>query len=86
MSLTIAIHPDDYTTFGKAPDSDASSPKWARLLQEAGHQVRWVDVFRPDIIDQLRGCHGFMWRWAHFRGMYRVARRLLPVIEKIWAW
>jgi hypothetical protein len=82
MSLTIAIHPDDYTASGKPPDSDASSPKWARLLQEAGHQVRWVDVFRPDIIDQLRGCHGFMWRWAQFRGMYRVARRLLPVIEK----
>ena len=53
-----------------------------RLLQEAGFRVKWVDVRRPDILEQLKGCHGFMWRGANFRGMYRIARRLLPVLER----
>jgi len=81
MTWTIAIQPDDYTnpSVGKP---DASSPRWAELLQTAGHQVRWVDVYQPDILQQLQGCHGFMWRWGHCGGMYRVARRLLPVIER----
>src|SRR5262249_53621216 len=44
-------------------------------------QIRYVDVRRPDILAQLYGCDGFMWRWAHFDGMGRIARRLIPVIE-----
>lgn len=80
--MLIAIQPDDYTAYGKVPESDASSPRWARLLQAAGHEVRWVDVYRPDILEQLQGCHGFMWRWGHFGGMGAIARRLLPVIER----
>lgn len=82
MSQYVAINPDDYTAPGKPPGSDASSPRWARLLIEAGLRVKWVDVRRSDILDQLRDCRGFMWRWAHFSGMGRVARRLLPVIER----
>jgi hypothetical protein len=78
---TIAIHPDDYTSAGQPPEHDASSPRWARSLQAAGFAIRWVDVRRPDILDQIAGCSGFMWRWAHFGGMARIARRLLPVIE-----
>ena len=77
-----AIQPDDYTEPGKALGSDASSPRWANILQSAGHDVRWVDVRRPDIVTQLEGCHGFMWRWAHFSGMDRIARRLFPVLER----
>jgi glutathione synthase/RimK-type ligase-like ATP-grasp enzyme len=80
--FTIAIHPDDYTPPGKPPESDAASPRWASLLQEAGHKVRWVDVRRPDILDQVKGCNAFMWRWAHFAGMSRIARRLLPILER----
>jgi hypothetical protein len=80
--MIIAIHPDDYTAPGKPPHSDAASPRWARLLQESGHKVRWVDVRRADVLEQLNGCQGFMWRWAHFKGMSRIARRLLPVIER----
>lgn len=82
MKLTVAIHPDDYTGPGKPPESDASSFRWARLLQAAGHDVRWVDVYRPDILAQIQGCDAFMWRWAHFGGMFQIARRLLPVIER----
>jgi ribosomal protein S6-L-glutamate ligase RimK-like protein len=79
---TIAIHPDDYTAPDRPAGSDASSPRWAKGLVDAGHDVRWVDVRRADILDQLHDCQGFMWRWAHFAGMARIARRLLPVIER----
>jgi len=74
--FTVAIHPDDYGP------GDASSPRWAELLSKQGHHVRWVDVYRPDILHQLRGCHGLMWRFAHFGNMELVARRLLPVAEQ----
>jgi glutathione synthase/RimK-type ligase-like ATP-grasp enzyme len=71
----IAIQPDNY-----GPD-DTSSPVWTRLLQEVGHEVCEVDVYRADILEQLRGCDGLMWRHGHTAAMRQVARRLLPVIE-----
>lgn len=74
--MIIAIQPDDYGP------NDASSPTWSRLLRDAGHQVREVDVYRADILDQLRGCSGFMWRHGHLPQMRQVARRLLPVLER----
>lgn len=80
--MIIAIQPDDYTAAGKSPKSDSASYRWAQFIEKAGHQVRWVNVRRADIVDQLRGCDGFMWRWAHFNGMARIARRLLPVVER----
>ncbi len=73
--MIIAIHPDNYGI------NDSSSPRWAELLETAGHQVRWVDVRQADILDQLEGCQGFMWRHAHFGEMQQIAKRLLPVIE-----
>ncbi len=79
--MIVAIHPDDYTNPKTPERSDASSARWAELLEKAGHTVRWVDVRRADILEQVRGCDGFMWRWAHFQGMYEIARRLLPVLE-----
>lgn len=81
MKKLIAIHPDDYTGVNSPAESDASSPRWAQLLKDAGHEVRWVNVYRADILNQLEGCDAFMWRWAHFGGMFQIARRLLPVIE-----
>ena len=72
----IAIQPDDYG------EGDSSSPIWSRLLREAGHEIREVNVYRADILEQLEGCHGFMWRHAHLPHMRQVARRLLPVLEK----
>jgi glutathione synthase/RimK-type ligase-like ATP-grasp enzyme len=80
-SMKIAIQPDDYTAPTRPEGSDASSPRWAEAIVAAGHEVRWVDVHRADILEQVRGCDGFMWRWAHFGGMARIARRLLPVLE-----
>ena len=80
--MIIAIQPDNYTTQATPDKCDASSPRWAELLERAGHEVRWVNVYLADILDQLQGCQGFMWRWGHVAGMYRIARRLLPVVEK----
>lgn len=80
--FTIAIQPDDYTAPGKPPGSDASSPRWTTLLQQAGHAVRPVNVHRADILDQVRGCDGFMWRWGHDGSMFQIAQRLLPVLER----
>lgn len=73
--MVIAIHPDDYGP------NDASSPIWSRLLNKAGHEVREVNVYRADILDQLTECDGFMWRHAHLPQMRQIAKRLLPVIE-----
>ena len=75
MKYTIAIQPDDYGP------GDSASPIYTRFLQEAGHEVREVDVFRADILDQVQGCHGFMWRFAHFPNLRQIARRLMPVLE-----
>jgi glutathione synthase/RimK-type ligase-like ATP-grasp enzyme len=44
--------------------------------------VRTVDVSRSDILDQLSGCDGFMWRHGHLPYHRQIARRLLPVIER----
>lgn len=73
--MLVAIQPDSYGP------NDASSPHWVRLLKEAGHEVREVDVYRADILAQLAGCHGFMWRHGHLPAMRQIARRLLPVLE-----
>lgn len=78
--MLVAIHPDDYTN-PKVGKCDASSPKWFDLLKKAGHQVKWVDVMQPDILDQLENCQGFMWRHIHIPKHRQTARRLLPVIE-----
>lgn len=79
--FTIAIHPDDYTNPTRQKHDDASSPRWTQYLADAGCTVRSVDVYSPDILESLAGCDAFMWRWAHFWSMHRVAKRLLPVIE-----
>lgn len=78
--MIIAIQPDDYTN-PKVGKCDSSSPRWANLLVSAGHQVRWVDVFSANILDQLKGCDGFIWRHGHRQQHRQVARRLLPVLE-----
>ncbi len=70
----VAIQADDY--------DPPSSPIWADVLQKHGIEVRWVDVRRTDILEQISGCQGFMWRWGQFGGMGRIARRLLPVMER----
>ena len=75
MNYRIGIHKDEYGI------EDSSYPIWIKLLKEASCDVKIVDVYSQDILEQLRDCHGFMWRWAHFGGMRRLSKRLLPVLE-----
>lgn len=75
-SPIVALQPDDYGP------RDASSPRWAELLATHGFGTREVNVYRAEILEQLRGCSAFMWRWGHTRRMHAVARRLLPVLER----
>jgi len=75
--MIIAIQPDNYGDDKR----DSSSTRWSQLIEAAGHEVRWVDVYQPGILDQLAGCQGFMWRFAHFHGMKQIARRVMTVIQ-----
>lgn len=74
--FTIAIQKDKYGP------QDSSSPRWTELLEQAGHKVYEVNVFKADILDQLNGADGFMWRHAQFPDLLQIARRLLPVVER----
>jgi glutathione synthase/RimK-type ligase-like ATP-grasp enzyme len=57
------------------------SDYWLKLAAETGIEVRVVNVFAPDFIDQLADCDGFMWRFG-FRSRERLlAKRLLPAVE-----
>ena len=66
--MIVAIQPDDYTNPKTPGKPDASSTRWAELLRQAGHEVRWVEVHHADILDQLRGCRGFMCAGAISKG------------------
>lgn len=81
MPIEIAVQPDDYTTPGRPAGDDASSPIWCDLIRSNGGVVREVDVRRSDILEQLRGVDGFLWRWPHWGPDYLIARRLIPVVE-----
>ena len=79
MSYTIAIQPDI-----REPKelNNYSSPVWEKHIKEAGHAVRIVNVMHSDILDQLRGCHGFLWRHSHLPDQQQVALNIVPVLEK----
>jgi len=44
--------------------------------------VKIVNVYSPTILDDLKDCHGFMWRYSLTSTMRQVAHKLLPVIER----
>ncbi len=75
----IAIQPDNQLlTSGR---TQSFSDRWIEQLQHAGHQVRVVDAYQPDFFDQLDGCDGFMWWFAHLPSPGNFGKRLLPAIE-----
>lgn len=55
--------------------------KWADALTARGAQVRWLDLYRSDPLEQVRGCDGVMWHFFHAPGDKQVAFPLLHVIE-----
>ncbi|MBT0654210.1 glycosyltransferase [Geomobilimonas luticola] len=81
---TIAIQPDEWTPHANPEQVNSFSRHWIDYFEAQGHEVKVVDVWSSDLMAQLRNVHGFMWRWAHLRGHFQVARRILPVIEREW--
>lgn len=80
--MIIAVQPDDYSLSTHRDKRDSSSEKWARYIESQGHKVKWVNVYQADILEQIKGCDGFMWRWAQIGDMRQIAHRLLPVLER----
>ena len=74
--IRVAIHRDFYSP------GESSSDRWTTVLQAAGIDVRPVDLYRPDVIEQLRSVDGLMWRFGHFSLMQPIARRVLRVAEE----
>ncbi len=80
MTFTIAIQPDE-VIFPKGL-RQSFSDRWICKARELGHEVRIVDVYRNDIIEHLRECDGFMWRFPHTPFPRLFAKRLLAVVEQ----
>lgn len=72
--MKIAIHP--------VPGS--FSETWIQYCQERQISYKLVDVYRYDIIEQLKDCDIFMWHFAHYdyRDML-MARALLNAVEEM---
>jgi hypothetical protein len=79
--LTIAIQPDHIVQPNGVPQS--YSDRWLALAADAGIQTRVVDALRPDVFDQLAGCHGFMWRFGYRPPERLIATRILASVEHV---
>lgn len=80
MSFTIAIQPDEIIFPNGSRQS--FSDRWIAKVRELGHEVKIVDVYQNNIIEQLRGCDGFMWRFSLPPFPRLFAKRLLAAIEQ----
>ena len=75
--MRVAVHRDYYSP------GESSSDRWTEVLKSNGIEVRPVDLYRPDVIEQLRGVDGLMWRFGHFHLMSQLARRVLRIAEEV---
>jgi hypothetical protein len=76
---TIAIQPDDQLlTSGRR---QSFSTRWVELARRDGHEARLVNAFDETLFDQLAGCDGFMWWFAHLPRPRNFGKRLLPAVE-----
>ena len=41
------------------------SERWVEYCQQHGIEYKLVNVYQPDIIEQVKGCNGFMWHHHH---------------------
>jgi len=73
--MLIGIHPDHVwgTSF---------SDKWIPFLKTLDVDVKILDLLRQDALDQVKGCDGVMWRWAHRAQDKQSAKMILYVIEQ----
>jgi len=70
----IAIQPD-------RAGNPTTSDRWIESLKQYGCEIKLVKVHSPTIMQDLKGCHGFMWRHSLTPSMTQLAHRLLPAIE-----
>jgi glutathione synthase/RimK-type ligase-like ATP-grasp enzyme len=79
MALKIAIQPDAFVhTNG---ERQSFSERWTKLSQDAGIEPVPVDVFAPDIMEQIAACDAFMWRPSPTARPREYAKRLLYAVE-----
>ena len=78
MAFIIAIQPDEVILGNGLRQS--FSDRWISKARQLDHEVRIVDVYQNDIIEQLRGCDGFMWRFPHTPFPRLFAKRLLAAV------
>lgn len=75
----IAIQPENaLLTSGR---HQSFSDRWVELLRDAGHEPWLVDAQKPDFFQQLEGCDGFMWWYAHLPYPRNLARRVMSAVE-----
>jgi len=73
--MIVAIQPDK-TKQGSYSD------RWKTYLEQKGIQVRMVDLFRADAIEQLRGADALLWRTVHAPDERQLAQKILYTVEK----
>lgn len=74
-NMEIAIYPDQS---GK----ECFSEKWAEFLTKKNIEVKWVDLTAEDVLKQVEGCDGLMWRTIHPPKDKQLAKRILYIVEK----
>lgn len=77
--MLIAIQPDNQLLMSGRTQSFSS--RWIERAASAGVSTRTVDVYTRELADQLRGCQGFMWWFAHLPEIRQIGKRVLPAIE-----
>ena len=84
MSFIIAVAPDDFSkenaTFEKR---DSFAVHWLEVFKQEGHKIKYVNVRSEKILEDIRNCHAFLWRWKHTGGDAVIAKNLLPVVENV---
>ena len=56
--------------------------KWIEYCEEFNIDYKLIDVYKNDVITQLKDCDAFMWHTDHLsRKDYQVAKRLLTAVE-----
>jgi hypothetical protein len=79
--MLLAIDRDEFHLPNGRVESYAD--RWVELARSWGHEVRLVDAMANDIIQQVRGADGFLWRFNHEVEESRVARRLIPALQRM---
>jgi glutathione synthase/RimK-type ligase-like ATP-grasp enzyme len=57
------------------------SQRWLARTRELGHEGVSISLDQPDLIERIRECDGFLWRFTHDPATRKRAMRLLPAIE-----